>query len=355
MPTRKLKSGRIQARKWDQTKGTYRSLGTFATQAEAEKVAARADLLEEMGLVQERTPTKAAPVARGREKFARYAERKLNLKKHTLKRSTYHQYTFLLQAHLNPCFGEMAVADIRIEDVETWWASLADNPHGRRAAYGLFVQFMRKAVKERLIAHTPRTIEKAAKDPSQKRPTFTTGDFRMLEAIEVDPQTLASLWLLVGTGIRVGEMLALDWQDVDLVAETIDVHRHFGPCGMEEGTKSHPNGRRVLAMPHQTVVALGSLQKARRPLPTDPVFVNAREQRLSYHAWNARFAALKKACGLEAMHAHDLRHVHLSEFAQHSTLAEVMARAGHTDHRSALRYQHVDPERQRQIVAQLTF
>lgn len=150
-------------------------------------------------------------------------------------------------------------------------------------------------------------------------------------------------------------MLALDWQDVNLEEGTIGVHRHLTVHGMEEGAKAHADGRRVLAMPSAAVDALRKVWETRKPLPSDPVFLSARSGRLSYHKWRDRFVGLRAACGLDDLHPRDLRHVHLSEYAKRSTLKETMNRAGHTDYRSALRYQHEDAVRQREIVAQMEF
>lgn len=61
MPTRRVPSGKVQARRWDKTRSTYVSIGTYADEAEAQKALDRADLIEEMGLVPESSGTKKTP------------------------------------------------------------------------------------------------------------------------------------------------------------------------------------------------------------------------------------------------------------------------------------------------------
>ncbi|WP_341998157.1 site-specific integrase [Microbacterium sp. LWH7-1.2] len=355
MPTRRLPSGKIQARRWDKDRATYVSLGTFDDDDAAEKAITKADLIEEMGLVPESSGTKKTPRSKGREPFAKYAERKLNLKKHKLKRTTFHTYSFNLQAHLIPTFGKTALADITPEMVETWWTTMEQNPHGRRKAYALLNQTMRRAVRERIISDNPCQVEGATKDPSKKRPTFTMGDFRMLHDLAGDDQMRAMLWVLVGTGARAGEALALRWEDIDLDAGKLDIHRHLTNYGEFDGTKSHDDGRRVLVMPSQAADALLKLFQARHPAPADRVFLTAYGKPMSYNCFSYNFVKVKRACGLDDIHAHDLRHVHLTAFGKSATLAEVMSRAGHTDYRSSLRYQHVDEERQKELVSKMSF
>jgi len=346
---RQLKSGKFQARFWDRDAQRHVSLGTFATEKEAQQ----AEWKFEAG-IEDPKPEAPKPVIRGRQEFGQYALEVLQARKHILKPGTYHNHLWALNTHLKR-FHKIALADITESAVIRWWNDMENNPHARRHAYGTMSMVFKRAVRQKLVTFSPCTVEGASRDVSKKRPTFHAADVRMLMMLTDDDQMIASLWLLLGTGIRVGELLALDWEKVNLEESTITVDRHLTVYRLEEGTKSHPDGHRVLAMPQEATEAILRLFKHRKPLPSDPVFLNARETRLSYHRWNARFVELKRAIGLDNLHAHDLRHVHLSEFSKRGTLAETMARAGHTDHRSALRYQHVDPARQKEIVSQMQF
>jgi len=360
MPTRKLPSGKYQATTLIEGTKKYRSLGTFETEDEARQAESVAKveerLLKKMGLDLADTAQTAKPkVIRrkpGRTPFAEYAHRHLNLR--TLKRDSWHNYNWLLEKHLIPTFGKMALEDITTEAVEDWWIEKGKGSlHSRRQAYGFLSQVMNAAVEKRHILYSPCTIRGASKDVSAKRPTFTFGDVQMLMMLADSDQMRAQLWALLGSGGRAGEMLGLDWDRVDFENSTIRFNKHLTRTGMVDGTKSHDDGDRTLAMASDAMSALLSLYEERRPMPTDPVFLNARKKRMSYHTFSKKFVALRNAIGLEDINPHDFRHIHLSEFAKYATMKELMERAGHTDVRSALRYQHVDPARQSVIVAQM--
>jgi integrase len=348
MPTRQLPSGRYQARIYDADARRYVSLGTFATEKEAQHAALRA----EAGVdpVEKLTTPKAIP--KGREKFEKFALEVIQARKHTWSTTTYHAHLWRLDATLKPFHG-IALADITYSRVAKWWASLESKPNARKVAYGTLSIVMRRAVKLGEISSSPCMIEGATKDFSKKRPTFHAVDIRMLLSLTTDVQMQAGLLLLMGTGMRVGELLALDWEDVDTTQGAVHVHRHLTAYGVREGTKSHADGERRLIMPSEAVEALLHLSRVRVPVPGTPVFLNDRGGRLSYVRFRARFDALKAAVGLDDLHIHDLRHVHLSEFARHATLRETMDRAGHTDVKSALRYQHSNVEREKAIVERL--
>lgn len=354
---RNLPSGKWQARRWDAKRRTYVSLGTFTTREDAQKAIDRAGFMEEEGLVPESSITKAKTGLgfKAREPFTKFAERALNARRGAIQRSTFHRYNRVMQTYLVPYFGKRAMADITVHHVEEWWASLEYTPNQRRQAYFLLSRTMKKAVADGVIETNPVHIEASSRDYSKKRPTFTVADVKMMLLVNADPQMGAALWLLMGTGMRVGEMLALNWEDVLIGEGVIDVTKHYSPFGMTEGTKSHRDGRRTLAMPQEATDALVRLYNERKPLPSDPVILTSKNGRQGYYGFRLKFVALRDSVGLNALHIHDLRHIHLTMFGQKATMAELMARAGHTDYRSALRYQHTDAERQRAIVAQLTF
>lgn len=348
---RKLQSGRYQARVWDADEKKHYSLGTFATEKEAKL----AELRAEAGvapLEKEPPPTKAIP--KGREKFEKFALEVVQSRKHILSPSTYHFHLWHLDSHLKPLHG-VALADITYGLVVRWWHSMDDKPNARKQAYGCLSMVMKRAVKLGKIPSSPCMIEGASKDFSNPRPTFHNADVHMLMMVSTDQQMKAALWTLLGTGCRVGELLALDWSDVDLAEGSIRVHKHLTVHGMQRGTKAHLDGDRSLYMPQEATEALLTLSRSRMPMPEDAVFLNARAGRLTYHKFRERFKALRDAVGLDNLHIHDLRHLHLTQYGQKATLREVMDRAGHTDVQSALRYQHASPEREKSIVQQMTF
>lgn len=352
---RALPSGKFQARHYEKDTRTQVALGTYNTAEEAEKAEVRYAVQVEMGLVPTKGDTAKPVRVRGREPFGAYAERKLELRRQKLKRTTYHTYSFNLHAHLLPTFGHMALADITQEDVEAWWNSMEGKPHARRKGYATLSYTLKRAVRDGAIRANPCNIEGATSDVSTKRPTFGMREFLWLHDMAPDAQMKAQLWVLIGTGCRAGEMLALTWADVDLDNARITVDKHLTQYGLIDGTKSHDDGRRVLALPPQAVETLRTLYNERHPMEDDPCWITAWGLRQSYNTFCYHFCRLKNLLELGALRVHDLRHVHLTEYAKYSTQAELMAHAGHTDHRSSMRYQHPDDERQMEIVSRMAF
>lgn len=346
---RLLPSNRYQVRVWDAQHGKYSSLGTYATEDEAKMTA-----LKFRAGVFEPPERKSAPKPppRGGEKFGKFALEVIESKKHVWASSTYHAHLRNLDKHLRP-FHSTALGDLTYSSVVRWWKKMDGQPIARKQSYATLRMVMSRAVRLGRIATSPCMIEGATKDFSKKRPTFHAADVRMMIMMTDDLQMQAALLTMLGTGIRIGELLALDWHDVDLTAGKIHVHRHLTPYGLEDGTKHHADGARVLMMPQEVTGALLKLSKTTVPMPDAPVFLNAWGRRLTYKAFSYSFKPLRASCGLDELRPHDIRHIHLSEYARHSTIREVMDRAGHRDVSSSLRYQHADEEREKAIVEKL--
>lgn len=348
MPVRQLKSGKHQARVWDNTAKRYVSLGTYDT----DKEAAKAELRAEAGLEQiEKEKVKKA-VPRGREKFGPFAVRIIQAKKSNWADSTYHAHVRNLDKHLK-AFHPKALEDIDYSDVLEWWNSMESQKVARKQSYATLRMVIKQALKFKLIDSTPCLIEGATKDHSKKRPTFKSDDVRLIAMMTDDLQMRAALLTLLGTGLRIGELLALDWQDIDLVNGKVDVHRHLTAFRLTDGTKHNPEGRRVLLMTKEAADALRAYSYSVVVNPHEPVFTNAWGRRMTYRAFSKRYNPMRVAAGLPGLNPHDIRHVHLTEYGRHSTLKETMDRGGHRDYTSALRYQHADEERERQIIEKL--
>lgn len=70
------------------------------------------------------------------------------------------------------------------------------------------------------LAHAPRV------EGTTRRRTLTAAEARALLALARDDADVGLLvTLALGTGARVGELLGLDWSDVDLAAGTVSIAR----------------------------------------------------------------------------------------------------------------------------------
>ena len=106
--------------------------------------------------------------------------------------------------------------------------------------------------------------------------------------------------LALGTGARVGELLALDWDDIDLDAATMTIRVSRGTDGI--GPTKNAKGRRTVTLP---AFALAALQA--EPRRSGPVIVNDSGAPLLPIRANERWRKLRDRAGLHDLRFHDLR------------------------------------------------
>ena len=140
------------------------------------------------------------------------------------------------------------------------------------------------------------------------------------------------------TGMRLGELLALRWEDVDLQRRLLIVHRAIS-AGVEGPTKS----RQARALPLADVAAAALARLADRGDYTrrdDYVFCSRLGRRLDRSAVRRRFTRARDAAGLRPLRFHALRHAAGSLVAREAGAHFVQAFLGHSRLSTTERYLH---------------
>ncbi len=182
------------------------------------------------------------------------------------------------------------------------------------------------------------------------KPLLTPEQIRQL-AGELPESARSIALLLVLTGLRVGELLALRWKNVDMTGRTLRVTAtvydgHFD-------TPKTQRSNRVIPIGAEASNILRALRYA-AVKPEDLVFSTGQGQPLSRH--NLLRRQLRPACkklGLHGITWHSLRHSHATLLdAMGAPLGTVQALLGHsTSEITREVYLHAIPEDQRRAVA----
>ncbi len=149
------------------------------------------------------------------------------------------------------------------------------------------------------------------------------------------------------TGLRLGELLALDWSDVDLEGSLLTVRRalvrrRLGP----------PKSNKIRHVPLSEDV-----KEALRAWPHRRGFVFGQDAGRKHSDQDAMARVLKQACaaaGLRKVGWHVLRHTFASHLvATGAHLKVVQELLGHSDIRVTMRYSHLEPSRLKEFVDRL--
>jgi integrase len=164
-----------------------------------------------------------------------------------------------------------------------------------------------------LVFYSPEEIESLArslaegKHRSLAEEKHQENPERSPAEVAEDAQDAELVRVAAYAGLRLGELLALRWRDVDFAGHALTVSRAMS-SGIESSTKS---GRvRRVPLPDQAAAALKRLRKREDyTAPCERVFFNVFGRVRDGSALRRRFKRARDAAGLRPLRFHDLRHV----------------------------------------------
>jgi integrase len=259
------------------------------------------------------------------------------------KPSTLRDYRSVLNVHLLPVFGERPLESISDDDVEEW----------RRGLTGLSNRMKNKLIIQlHGIFRRARSVYKLPVNPValiEKHPIRSTGDIQVFSPEEVwalvraaANETDATIFLTASfTGLRMGELLALRWRDVDFGGSTIRVRQNFAG-----GQLTTPKSGKVRSVPMAADVASALARLGSRKDWTgddDLVFASPVGSYMSDAALRPRFKAALRRADLRDLRFHDLRHTFGTRMIAKADIRRVQEWMGHADVQTTMKYLHYAP------------
>jgi integrase len=180
----------------------------------------------------------------------------------------------------------------------------------------------------------------------ERHPSRQSGDIEVYSPEEVwalvraadDDRDAAAYATAAFTGLRMGELRALRWRDVDFPRSVIRVRASYAA-----GEVSVPKSGKVRSVPMVDEAAQLLAQLNARPHFTgddDLVFCEADGSWLNDDRLRRRYEAAMKRAGLRRLRFHDLRHTFGSLAITRADIVEVQAWMGHADIQTTMRYLH---------------
>ena len=281
--------------------------------------------------------------------------------------ATQRTYEGYIRLYLHPRLGSIPLNKVTTSDIQqmcTWMMTEArlDQKNGEGGlsdsqvinCYSLCDRVLEKAVAEKLIVRNPAKGCKLPPNRPNEMKILSREDMQKV-LIQAKEENYYELFLLeFATGLRLGELMALQWDDVDLVTGELRINKQVNLVGSklvisEPKTKAAvrtlilpPSVRKVLAEYKTRVNSRWLFPSPKKDdLPIIPSAVSRRLHTLLEHA------------GCEQVRFHDLRHTFATNALAHGmdikTLSTIL---GHVSSATTLNtYSHVTDEmRQRAAV-----
>ena len=346
----------------DRRTGKYRekTKGGFRTKKEAELAAAAEELrIEEHGFAEN-----------GNELISTFLEKWLEV----YKRPAVKLNTFLVQErnvriNIIPRWGNYRLKDITRVEYQRWINELREKycEGTVRRIHSIFASAVNDAIHEfGILRDNPLQKIKIAKDEDEdagKIKFFTVPELnRFLAACVPDKHAKyqhsrhyrALFTLLARTGLRIGEALALTWDDIDLIKGTLSVNKTLIYPLNSDPRVTTPKTRssvRTIKLDPETIRAMKEYRINQKETILRYNFQRS-DKNLVFHSPEGRWLRInvvreymKEVCkraGLPQLSPHALRHshaVHLLEAG--APIKYVAERLGHASIKTTERYLHV--------------
>lgn len=261
-----------------------------------------------------------------------------------LKASTHHGYRVIADTHLRPAWGNLPLEDITARRISRLAAKMLEtkNPKTVNRMLTVLRQTLVLAIEWGELDALPR-MRRLKEPKSQWRYLDRSEIALLLEQPNEDPWT-PMIVVALHTGLRLGELRALNWSDIRLEVKLLEVNR----AAWTDVIGVPKNGStRTVPLNDDAVEAICG---ARHP-GGDFLFCDSSGRLLKTHACETAIHRIASQAGLEPFGWHVLRHTFGSYVASTcGDLRVVRELLGHRDIQTTMRYAHLLPGMRRAAV-----
>jgi integrase len=244
----------------------------------------------------------------------------------------------ILNVHLIPVFGTKTLDTITSENVQHLKNQLRHRaPKTVNNVLTVLSVLLKKAEEWDVIERVLCAI-RLLKTPKPSVGFYDFDEYEQLVGAAIsEPNAYLTVLLGGDAGLRCGEMMALEWRDVDLSKRQICVERSDW-----KGQVTVPKGGRLRYVP--MTIRLATALREHRHLRSARVLCHTDGARLSADVVKHYVERAARRAQLNANGVHRLRHTFCSHLAMRGAPARAIQElAGHKDLSTTQRYMHLSP------------
>lgn len=256
-----------------------------------------------------------------------------------IKRSTLIDYQATVRT-FDADLGDLPLVEITTEQLERWLAGRpADLSNATRAKYvtALIAIFKRASRVWKLHDNPAARLERPRVRNSKSIDVYSPEEVWAL-ARAADEQDAATFLVAAFCGLRMGEVLAVTWRDIDFPSRVIRVRASYTQFRLDTPKSS---SMRAVPMADPVAQALARLSKREHFTGDDDLcFPNHAGDHQNPKQLRKRYRTTQKGAGLRALTFHDLRHVFGTLAINRADPLQVQHWMGHADLKTTMRYLH---------------
>lgn len=276
--------------------------------------------------------------------------------------STINGYRVNFENHTIPYIGNIKLQKLTPVQIQDMFTALADkglNPRSVKYVHTTLREVLQYAYKMQLVSQNVADFVSPPKQQKYRATVYTEEEAIRLLQCAAGTDMEMPLNLAVGLGLRRGELLALQWKDIDFQNQTIAICRNLVCINKEfrfDKTKTE-SGNRTLLLSQSLLDKLKRYKKAQTETQLflgkeyeNNDLICCRQDGKPYHtgSFSHKFSEFLKRHELRHIRLHDLRHTNATLMLQYGVPAKIASeRLGHSGIAITLdTYSHVSPEMQ---------
>jgi integrase len=284
-----------------------------------------------------------------------------------LRYNSFFQYRQITNQYIIPHLGKQKLRDLKSEHIQKMYNDMVQQGRGNRTiqlTHSILHRALEQACKQGSVFRNPDDATIPPK-PRQKEMQFL--DEEQVQRFLITAQAMndrfyALYYLAIASGMRLGEILALQWDDLDLERGTLKVQRQLTKCknGFRFTVPKTKAGIRQIDLGNSTVDVLKAhlrMQQAEKVIAGDswedynlvfPSMVGTPMNRSNLHK---KYKSILKNSGLPLIRFHDLRHTAASLMLNNGIPVIIVSkRLGHAQPSITLDvYGHLIPSKQQEV------
>jgi integrase len=280
-----------------------------------------------------------------------------------LKYNTWLSKEYIINDKLRPYFGDKPMNAIEAKDIIRWQNLLIESRDNKgepyKATYLKCIHNQLTAIFTHAYKFYGLKVNPASKAGSMGKKNADEMEFwtrteyaRFTKVAMATPRLFYPAEVLYWCGLRLGELLALTYADVDFDRKTIRVNKSYQKLkGKEYITDPKtPKSKRIVAIPDNLCDELREYMGLQYGYKmTDRMFSSVSKSYLSAHLHE-----VADKTGVKPIRIHDLRHSHVSHLIELGFSPVAIAeRVGHESIEITFRYAHLFPTKQTEMADRL--
>ena len=255
-----------------------------------------------------------------------------NIMKNTLKLASLTAYKRRYIQYIQPYFGTSAISSINLDRLLQWWSDMTSLKSRNNKNYstntlncsirGTFNAYMNFAVNMVYIAQNPLSLIPQYKNPNEvhmnKNNYWTSNEFNNFLSTVDNLLYYSLFYILFFTGMRIGEVLSLQWNDIDFSRNKLYINKTLRYISKQKGYIISPpkswRSQRCIELTDGCINLLDELFCTYETYPNFKMsnFVFGNSCFLKYPTIRVNFMKYISKSHVKSITIHGLRHSHAS-------------------------------------------